>query len=361
MRTKLHLAVMLLAAAGMAFLAAGCQDPYLAGANIALNKPPDEVNQDDYKLVIRNLQSAVEQGYPQNYGKYYATMAYCYYHTMQYPLTRSSMDSAVKYWPDKADSLGEVLKGYWGLQFNMGLEQLRRAAGVPKDSSKPLVDKAQSHINNASAIIPDRLENYIIQAQLYKFAGRNAEAKQLFEKAAKADPSNADVHYQLGRIAYESQDWDATVQHLEKATSLKQDNHLWFFLLGEAHLRKNEYAKAQAPLAKVTALKPEEKDAWVNLGLAYFNEGRDMKAAAQAFEKALEIDPDDINALEAAGLSYLSRSLLDYDNAIKTYKRATGLRPDKVEYWKNLLYAYKQKKMKAEAKEVERRIKQLGQ
>lgn len=358
MRTKLHLAGMLAVAACLAILVSGCQDPYLTGANIALNKPPDELTNDDYLAVIRNLQSAVEQGYPQNYGRYYAMMARCYYNTNQFKLTRSSIDSSIKYWPDKADSLNELLNGYWGLEFNKAVEQMRRAAGVSKDSSKAYTDKAQANINNAAEIIPDKVENQIIQAKLYNFIGRTAEAKQLFEKAAKADPKNADVFYQIGLIAHEAKNWDEAASYLEKATSLKQDNHMWYFLLGESYLRKNDYAKAQAPLQKAANLKPDYRDAWYNLGLSYYNEGRDMRSAVQAFEKVVAIQSDDISALEALGICYLM-NLKDYDNAIKVYKQAIDLQPGKIDYWTNLLYAYKQKGMKAEAKEVEKRIKQL--
>jgi tetratricopeptide (TPR) repeat protein len=358
MRTKLYLAVLLMASAGLAVLVSGCQDPYLTGANIVLNKPPDELTKDDYELVIRNLKSAVEQGYPQNFGRYYSMLARCYYYTGQFQLTRTSLDSSAKYWPDKADSLKELLNGYWGLEYNKAVEQMRRAAAVSKDSSKSFTDKAQANIKNAVELVPDKVENHIIQAKLLSFLGKNAEAKQLFEKAAKADPKNADVQYQIGRIAYENKDWAEAAQYLEKATGLKQDNHMWFFLLGETYLRQNEYAKAQAPLQKAANLKPEEKDAWYNLGLAYYNEGKDMKAAAQAFEKVIAIQSDDLAALEAIGICYLM-NLKDYDSSIRVYKQAIDLRPDKVDYWTNLLYAYKQKGMKAEAKEAEKRIKQL--
>ncbi len=358
MKTKLYLVVLLMASAGLTVLVSGCQDPYLTGANIVLNKPPDEITNDDYQQVIRNLKSAIEQGYPQNYGRYYSMLARCYYYTGQYPLTRSSIDSSVKYWPDKADSLKDLLNGYWGLEYNKAVEQMRRAAAVAKDSSKAFTDKAQANINNAVELVPDKVENHIIQAKLFSFLGRNAEAKQLFEKAAKADPKNADVHYQIGRLAYENKDWSEAVRYLEKATSLKQDNHMWFFLLGESYLRQNEYAKAQPPLQKAASLKPEEKDAWYNLGLAYYNEGKDMEAAAQAFEKVIAIQSDDITALEALGICYLL-NLKDHNSAIRIYKQAIGLRPDNIDYWKNLLYAYKQSGMKAEAKEVEKRIKQL--
>ncbi|HBE74219.1 MAG TPA: hypothetical protein DDW31_09100 [candidate division Zixibacteria bacterium] len=359
MRTKLRLAAMLLISAGLAFLATGCQDPYLTGANITLSKPPDELSQDDYRAVIRTLQSAIEQGFPQNYGKYYAMLAYCHYNTSQFKLTRSMMDSSIKYWPDKADSLGEVLKGYWGLQFNLSLEQLRKATGMPKDSSGPFVARAQTHLNNAMEIIPDRVEDYILQAQIHRFSGRNDEAKVLFEKAIKADPNNPDVHYQLGRIAYDAKNWDEAAMHLEKASGLKQDNHLWLFLLGEAYLMKGDYPRAQKAFQKSASLNPEDKYAWFNLGQSFFYEDKDLRSAIQAFEKALAVDDSYMEALDLLGLSYLHKAVLDFDNGIRVYKSAVEMRPDKIEYWTNLLYCYKQKKMKAEAAAVEKRIKQL--
>lgn len=351
-------AAVLLAAVSLVMLSAGCQDPYLTGANIVLNKAPEDLTQDDYQQVIRNLKTAVEQGYPQNFSKYYSMLAHCYYYTGQYQLTRSSLDSAIKYNPEKADSLNKVLDSYWGLQFNIALEQLKRAASVSKDSAKAFVDKAQNNINNAVILNPQKIENTIIQANLYSLVGKSDEARGLYEKAAKISPNNADVHYQLGRIAYEAKDWDAAIVNLEKAVNLKQDNALWYYMLGEAYLYKKDFPKAQTAFQKSANLNPQDKDAWYNLGLAYFNEGRDIPAAVNAFEKVVALQSDDLSALEGLGLCYLV-NLKDFDNAIRVYKTMVELRPDKVEYWTNLRYAYIQKGMKAEAAAVEKRIKQL--
>jgi len=358
MRTKSKLATLLLVSAGLAILVTGCQDPYLTGANITLNKPQEEISKDDYQQVIQNLKTAIAQGYPQNYGRYYSMLARCYYFTDQFPLTRSSVDSSVKYWPDKADSLKGLLGEYWRLEYNKAVEQLRRAAAVSKDSSKTYTDKAQVNISNATEILPDKAENYIIQAKLDNFLGKTEEAKRLFEKAVKADPKNADTYHQLGLIAYDAKDWDACILNYEKAVSLKSDNPTWYVTLGETYFNKKDYPKAQGAFKKAAELKPEDKDAWYNLGLAYFNEGRDINAAAQAFEKVLALESDDINALEALGICYLL-NLKEYDKAINIYKKALDLKPGEISYWTNLLYAYKQTGMKTEAKEVEKRIKQL--
>jgi len=360
MAHRTSVALLLVLSTALGLLVSGCQDPYLEGAKIMLNKPPDELTKSDYQSVIKSLQEAIVNGYPQNFGRYYDKLAQCYYYTGDYSLVKRSLDSATKYLPDLSDSMKIKLDGYWGDQYNKARISVERLIKGSKDSSAALAAAAQKFVDNSMVLRSDKAENYLLLAGIYRATDRIDESKAMYEKAKAIDPNNPDIYGIIGTVAYNSTDWDGAITNLSKAVQLKKDaNPLWFYYLGVAHLQKSQFPDAQKAFQQKVALTPDDLPAWFNLGQAFFYEDKDVKGAIQAFEKVLTLKDDDVEALDLLGLSYLNKKVLDYDNAIRIYKKAIEFRPDKIEYWNNLAYSYKQKGMKAEAADVEKRIKSL--
>lgn len=66
---------------------------------------------------------------------------------------------------------------------------------------------------------------------------------------------------------------------------------------------QHEAAKAIAALEKATQDKPNDGQAWVDLGHAYFDTGQAKKAIV-AYHKALELLPGDLNVMTDLGVMY---------------------------------------------------------
>jgi TonB family protein len=79
--------------------------------------------------------------------------------------------------------------------------------------------------------------------------------------------------------------------------------------LANIQLAQNDYPHAEATLAGGTLVQPSNAKIWSRLGLTYYNDGINnkddskFKLAAQAFDKALAIDPKIDNALAAQAYS----------------------------------------------------------
>jgi tetratricopeptide (TPR) repeat protein len=84
-----------------------------------------------------------------------------------------------------------------------------------------------------------------------------------------------------------------------------------------------------------------------------------IKAAASAYEKAVELKPDDAATWYSLGLQY--QRLADYDKAIAAHKTAVALKPDHCDAWARLvaLYALSQDKRR-EAIEAYMKVKELA-
>ena len=79
------------------------------------------------------------------------------------------------------------------------------------------------------------------------------------------------------------------------------------FEKGVSLLKKGKYLLAAAHFLAVTLLEPQNVKAWNNLGIAYFHL-KQTKEASQAFEKVLELDPQ--NRIAKTNLKILQNILI---------------------------------------------------
>ncbi len=78
-------------------------------------------------------------------------------------------------------------------------------------------------------------------------------------------------------------------------------------------------------LKDLVASDPQNRNAWVQLGHNYFDSNQPMEAI-EAYNKALEINPNDPDVLTDQGVMF--RALGWYDKAIENFKKANQLNPN---------------------------------
>lgn len=107
-------------------------------------------------------------------------------------------------------------------------------------------------------------------------------------------------------------------------------------------------APAQAPMVNyrqnvkmlegIVAKDPSNRHAWVELGNAYFDSDMPTKAV-EAYNKALELDPNDPNVLTDQGVMF--RRLGWYDRAIDNFTKASKIDPSNYQSLYNLGVVYR--------------------
>lgn len=95
-----------------------------------------------------------------------------------------------------------------------------------------------------------------------------------------------------------------------------------FYNLGNAYLNLYEYDASIENLKKAIDLKPKYLSAWINLSIAYRDQG-DLPSSTNAINQAKKIDPSNIllNQLEAIILArsgYVEKSITEFDKVILT-------------------------------------------
>ncbi|NIM00361.1 MAG: tetratricopeptide repeat protein [Acidobacteria bacterium] len=94
---------------------------------------------------------------------------------------------------------------------------------------------------------------------------------------------------------------------------------------GRAALRDRDYAAAAAAFEEAVELRPDEVDAWFRLGLAR-SANDEPGAAIAAYGRAAELDETHAQARNNLGNVLFRRG--DYEEALKWYERALAIRPD---------------------------------
>lgn len=105
----------------------------------------------------------------------------------------------------------------------------------------------------------------------------------------------------------------------------KQDTPVDIVALGIAFLKNGQFDGAISEFNKAIKINPENVDAYYYRGCAYFSKEK-FKKALSDYNKAIEIDPGYVNAYINRGYYY--HTISQYPRAIQNYKKALELNPD---------------------------------
>src|SRR5689334_12740524 len=193
----------------------------------------------------------------------------------------------------------------------------------------------------------------------YLVCGDAEKARSYFERVVKSNPQHANANLQLARIAVDAHQGARALEYLSRAGDTqpavrmlraealhwagKQDAALAVldaiqptigdderltFLYGVTCARIGAYARAEEPLQKVLARRPDDFDVLFALGRAAARAGHADRARA-VLEVALRLRPQNVELLVEIGQVYAV--LQDYVRAIFLLANARQLAPDNAE------------------------------
>lgn len=205
---------------------------------------------------------------------------------------------------------------------------------------------------------------------IYLRANDHGRAAELLEGILRDEPSNAQAHYQLGRLAYEAERWAEAVARfksvvlfnpnfeqahydlaaaqialgdagdavvvLDQAREKFSSNFIVEYLLGVAHNREENYAEAvnHYTAAEVIAMATDtnrlNQGFYFQLGAAFERHG-DRQQAARYFEKCLELAPDFHEAMNYLGYMWAEQGE-NLERARDLIVRALEVEPDNEAY-----------------------------
>jgi arylsulfatase A-like enzyme/Flp pilus assembly protein TadD len=214
-------------------------------------------------------------------------------------------------------------------------------------------------------------------------AGKLGEANQQRELLAQVQARNPDMYlipFLFGEAQLRASDWSGAEESLLRCLKLNPDFDQAMTALARALHQQNKNDEARQWVDKALQLNPRNLKAWYQKG--WMSVGSDPTAAADAFEKALTIQPSFAMAHRDLGMVLLQQKRFPeaashlekaaelglgqprlynflgiaysqsghFGSAVGVYKKALAKDPDYAEAHLNLSYAYQKLKRPGEAK-----------
>lgn len=176
--------------------------------------------------------------------------------------------------------------------------------------------------------------------------------------SASAIVGRGDTYEERQTIAELSkkQDWSAMVQFAEAQQKGDPEGSDWGVLAGYGWLRRGEYPKAAAALARVVQRNPEDIGAWNLLGEAQRRSGQPGQAI-RTLERASAVGRTSFATYFFLGEAYRDSRRLD--RAIPAYREAARLEPGFSQAWFELGAAYARIGQREEASQVLKQLERL--
>ncbi|HPL64066.1 MAG TPA: tetratricopeptide repeat protein [Syntrophales bacterium] len=203
--------------------------------------------------------------------------------------------------------------------------------------------------------------NYVIHGNmgaLLASTGKDDEALAHYGEALRIKPDDADTHYNIGNILARRGQTDEAVSHYREAIRFRPDSAGAHNNLGIALGRKGDNEGAIAHFREAIRINPGFEDALKNLqvamnkmdktkrpsaveqtaGITEGTENRDVRAglemvrkgdldaAVRQFRKALNANPDSLEALTNLGLALAHQGKID--EAIPFFRKALKIKPE---------------------------------
>ncbi len=198
--------------------------------------------------------------------------------------------------------------------------------------SRELYEEAAEAYGKASALNPSRLENLAGMANSYSKLGKVRRAKAAVKRLVEAAPATSPVRLTAAEIlldlGFSVEAAEACLEHIR----LQGESTEALSVLGTAYHEAGDFAHAAQTFEKALAMSPNNKELYNNLGYSLFCAGF-LEPALSAFDKALAIDPGYKHAWYNKGYSLHGAERLA--EALECYVRAIEIDPMDRVLWNN--------------------------
>jgi tetratricopeptide (TPR) repeat protein len=206
----------------------------------------------------------------------------------------------------------------------LGRIYLHSLGEMQNGASQQVLDLAIGEFNEISTLEPDDIQNHLVLGQLYTVNHQSDKAREQFETAAKIDPNSEDVALNLSRLYSENGDMKRAIATLESVPEEDRTAKL-AFALGASYDQTKDTKKAVTAYQQAVDLDPDNLDARRGLAQALLNNNQ-LDDALHAYQEISSADPQDAQAL--VRISECQRRQGHYEQALATLKRAQALSSD---------------------------------
>lgn len=146
----------------------------------------------------------------------------------------------------------------------------------------------------------DRDDLQRLLAEAYMEAGRAGEAREIFLKLGRRDPSDVDAWIGLAQAAWQMEDVSATLYASDRITRLAPRRHEGYVLAGLSLQKKQQWADAARMFDQAVKIDPRDTEFILLRGFSRQHAGQPQLAAAD-YQHVLKLDPTNERAQRLLG------------------------------------------------------------
>ena len=210
---------------------------------------------------------------------------------------------------------------------------LRNALDLDPDSDEAILkmgeiayysrdyDRAMENLGKVTAKDPNNRTALFMKAFIYKETGDTANAVVLLRKVCDLYPNYDPAFEELG-ILYAIRHDALALEYLNTALEINPQNTSALYALAMFHQETGKPEEAEELYKRILDINPNQKDAWHNRGYIQLFVYGDTELAIDYFTRALQCDPNYIEALTNRGCAYelagdSKKALADYRAALE--------------------------------------------
>jgi tetratricopeptide (TPR) repeat protein len=209
------------------------------------------------------------------------------------------------------------------------LRQLSDGSGgaTTASASANVLDQAIAEYAKLVSLEPKSVEDHMVLGQLYTVKHQAQKAEEQFKIAQNLDPDSEEVVLNLARLYAESGDVAHAARVLEAVPADDRSSKMEF-ALGAAYDQMKRTKDAIAAYQRAADMEPEDVDTLRALAQALLNDDQ-LDAALKQYKDISEADPDDVSAL--VHICEIERRQGKFDEALAAIKKARKKDPENLE------------------------------
>ncbi|MFZ6655454.1 tetratricopeptide repeat protein [Undibacterium sp. TJN19] len=203
--------------------------------------------------------------------------------------------------------------------------------GIYQAQGKP--DLAQASFQKAVTLTPDFEVAYRDWFFLLLQNGQREAARQVLIGGIASNPGSLDLHYFLGNLYYEENQFALAAKNFQQASAIQPENAELLTHLGNAFHKQGKFSDAIASFNQAVAINPQNIEAYDNLANSHLAKNQ-LNGAIVNWRKMLEIDPGLAHIHNNLGVALFEKNL--FDDAAANCRAALKIKPDFAEAHFNL-------------------------
>lgn len=287
--------------------------PELKAVNAELLANPNDAGLYDKRakvyLTLKQLEEAVNDSkrairMDSTKAAYYLTLVDVYFSQNNTRLSKDLLETTAKKFPDNIEALLKLAELYFLVQrYQEGIDFVNKALRINENLAKA----------------------YYIKGSIYRESGDTSRAISSLETAVEQDNKYVDAFYDLG-IIFAARRNPIALEYYTNALRIDPNNKNALYARAKLFQDLGKTEEAIAAYSKILETDKTCDNCYYNLGALYLEVKKDPKKALEQFTRAIEVNPNYVEAYFARGYTY--SKLKDKESAKADYNMCLKIQPN---------------------------------